>query len=204
MAYRIKTEGIEELIKQLGQLGDGAEMIAARALYEGAAVVADAVSRSVQGITTEPFKYAKNGNKRKPSPEEKAAIQGAPHGVAKFRKKLGAVDTSVGWNSAGYVDVNFNHMKGSARTNYKAYAWKNHESTASSTLQFINYNTGQKLGKGAQNQKPIGAIAGAINHGTSFMEKQPFIRKAFSQSRNKAIAVIEEEIMKQIEQQKIG
>ena len=34
--------------------------------------------------------------------------------------------------------------------------------------------------------KPIGVIANAINSGTSFMDKQPFIRKAFTKSRDKA------------------
>ena len=38
---------------------------------------------------------------------------------------------------------------------------------------------------------PIPQIANAINSGTSFREKQPFLRKAFSQSKKAAEAAIE-------------
>ena len=54
--------------------------------------------------------------------------------------------------------------------------------------------------RGVQNQKPVGVIANAINSGTSFMEKQPFMRKAFSKSEHDAVAVIDGEIQKRIEQ----
>ena len=40
-------------------------------------------------------------------------------------------------------------------------------------------------------KKPIPQIANAINSGTSFMEKQPFLRKAFTQSRKAAETAIE-------------
>ena len=128
----------------------------------------------------------------------------APHGVAKFRKRLKVVDTTVGYNQSGYVDVNFNHMNSGARTNYKKFNLKGKESTASSTLRHIRYAGGSKdIGRHAQNQKPVGAIANAINSGTSFMEKQPFMRKAFSQSKAKAQAAIVESIKKQIEEFKL-
>ena len=189
--FSFKVEGMTELFDKMKKAEDKSLGIAAQALYEGAGIVADAVGKAVHGIATEPFKYAKDGEKRKPSPEEKAAIESAPHGVAKFRKKLDRVDTSVGFNGAGYVNVHFRHMNASARTNYKAVAFKGHESTATSTLKFIKQHGGGDLGKGAQNQKPIGVIANSINSGTSFMQKQPFIRKAFSQSRGAATAAIE-------------
>lgn len=189
--FTFQVEGMQELFSALKKAEDKALGIAAMGLYEGAAIVADAVSKEVNGISTEPFKYAKGGTKRKPSPEEKAALEAAPRGVAKFRKKLDRVDTTVGFNQSGYVNVNFKHMNSSARTNYKAVYFKNHESNASSFLREINRHTGGNLGKGAQNQKPIGVIANAINHGTSFMEKQPFMRKAFSQSKGAAQAAIE-------------
>jgi HK97 gp10 family phage protein len=38
---------------------------------------------------------------------------------------------------------------------------------------------------------PVPVIANSINSGTSFMKKQPFMRKAFSQNKAKAIAAIE-------------
>jgi hypothetical protein len=179
--FHIEVEGMKELFSKLKEAEDKSLGIAAQGLYEGAGIVADAVSKAVRGIRTEEFKYAKGGTKRKPSPEEKAALQGGACGVARFRKKLGRVDTSVGFNGNGYVNVNFTHMKGTARTNYKAVNFKGKNSTASSTLKWIQYQGGsakhgisKDFGRGAQNQKPVGVIANAINSGTSFMEKQPF------------------------------
>lgn len=201
--FRFDVTGMEELFEKLKKAEDQSLGIAAEGLYEGASIVADAVSRAVHGIATEPFHYAKieDGEKRKPSPEEKAAIVNSKAwGVAKFRKRLKKVDTIVGFNHAEYANVNFKHMSNEARTNYKAVYFKGHESNASSYLRVINRYTGKKLGKGAQNQKPVGVIANAINHGTSFMEKQPFIRKAFSQSKAKATEAIEKRIKERLEE----
>lgn len=206
MAFMIDISGMEVLQKQFEKLQKEAPRAASYALYEGAGVVADAVSREVQGISTEPFKYVKNGQKRKPSPEEKATLQEAPHGVAKFRKKLERIDTTVGYNNAGYANVNWNHMKSTARTNYKAVSFKGHSSNASSYLKALRetegsekYGISKTFGRHAQNQKPVGAIANAINSGTSFMERQPFMRKAFTKSKKAAMAAIEERLTKELE-----
>ena len=105
MAMTISTSGMEALDKMLSQLGSKAQDVASGALFDGAAVVADAFAAAVGGIQTEPFKYAPPGSKRKPSPEEKAALMGKT-GVAKFRKNGSEVDTIVGLTgSAGYADV---------------------------------------------------------------------------------------------------
>ena len=200
MAFQVEVTGMVELFQRMDKLGEKGKQAASMALYEGASVVADAVGQAVRGIATAPFKYAKNGEKRKPSPEEKAAIVGAPHGVAKFRKKLHRVDTSVGYNNAGYVNVNFTRMSASARTNYKAFSFKGHESNSASFLKEVNRRTGGSMGKGAQNQKPVGVIANSINSGTSFMEKQPFMRKAFSQTKGKAMQAIEEGLRTRLEE----
>jgi HK97 gp10 family phage protein len=148
MPFSIQVEGMNELIRSMEKLPEKAAKVAAEALYEGAGIVADKVSSAVNGIATEPFKYAKGGRMRKPSPEEKALVAGAKHGVAKFRKNGVSVQTSVGYQNAGYGTIN---------------------------------------GK----TKPIPQIANAINSGTSFMQRQPFMRKAFSQSRGPAQAAIE-------------
>ncbi len=148
MPFSIQVEGMNELIRSMEKLPEKAAKVAAEALYEGAGIVADKVSGAVNGIATEPFKYAKGGRTRKPSPEEKALVAGAKHGVAKFRKNGVSVQTSVGYQNAGYGEIN---------------------------------------GK----TKPIPQIANAINSGTSFMQKQPFMRKAFSQSKGPAQAAIE-------------
>lgn len=105
MPYTVKTEGMEELTRMLEGLGNAAQGVAAMGLYEGAGVVADAVSQAVHGIATAPFKYAKEGQ-RMPSPEEKAILQNAPKGIAKFRKNGISVSTSVGYARSGYGDLN--------------------------------------------------------------------------------------------------
>ena len=161
MTFTIQVEGIKELIAQLDKAPKNAEKVAAKALYEGAGVMADAVSQAVQGIATEPFKYARGGKTRKPSPEEKALIESARHGVAKFRNNGVSVNTSVGLQNAGYGQL------------------------------------GNKT-------KPIPQIANAINSGTSFMQKQPFLRKAFSKSKGAAEAAIEAAIKKYEDELEIG
>lgn len=203
MAYRMTTDGIKEVINMMKELDDKAEFVASMALYDGAAVVANAVTQEAKKIKTEPFHYAAvEGTKRLPSPEEKEIVtaQGA-YGISKFRKRLGAVDTSVGYNGSGYVPVNWNHMSSRARTNYKNATFKGRSINASSTLKYMRdqggsakYGISKDIGKGAQDMKPIGVIANAINSGTSFMQKQPFIRKAFTNSRQKAEKVIIERI----------
>lgn len=186
MPYRFESEGVSELMKQIAGLEERAEMVAAASLYDGAAVMVKAIDESARKIKTEPFKYAGPGETRMPSPEEKEMITSSgAMGIAKFRKRLGAVDTSVGYNSSGYAPVAWNHMSSKARTNYKDVAFKGNNITASSTLKWLRdqggsnkYGVSANIGKGAQNMKPIGVVANSINSGTSFMKKQPFMRKA--------------------------
>ena len=139
------------------------------------------IFKEMEGIKTAEFKYAKDGEKRLPSPEEKDVLMQAGIGVAKFDRNGVEVNTSVGFNQSGYANVNFKHMNASARTNYKAVYVKGHESNASSLLKAIG------MGKGGQNQKPIGVIANSINSGTSFMQRQPFVRKAARTGGKKAM-----------------
>ena len=153
MPFSIEIQGMDELLRKMDKLPGTAEKVAAEALYEGAGVMADAVSRSVDSIMTEPFKYAKGGKKRKASPEEKAILKAAKKGIAKFRKNGLSVQTSIGMQNAGYA----------------------------------------QLGK---KTKPIPLIANSINSGTSFMQKQPFLRRAFSQHKAAATAAIENGIKK--------
>ena len=91
------TTGTEELSRMFEQLGEEAGHIAAKALYDGADVVADAYNAAVASIQTEPFKYVTEGSgqQRLPSPEEKAMLQ-RKAGIAKFRKAGSEVQTLVG------------------------------------------------------------------------------------------------------------
>ena len=91
MAYKVSTSGIKGLTDMLKNAGDAAHDIAAESLYEGAGVMADAVTEAVDSIATEPFQYAAGGRKRLPSPEEKALLEGAEKGVAHFRDDGGSV-----------------------------------------------------------------------------------------------------------------
>jgi hypothetical protein len=51
----------------------------------------------------------------------------------------------------------------------------------------------------AGRRKPVPLLAASINHGTSFMRKQPFIREAEAKARGKASEAITEEVERLIE-----
>ena len=151
MAYQMQVDGMEEISEILSKLEDEAPGIAARGLYEGAGVMADAIKREVANIKTAPFKYAKSGSTRLPSPEEKEIVQTAAAGIAKFNKNGTEVDTSVGFRNAGYAEL-------------------------------------------AGKMVPIPKIVNAINSGTSFMKKQPFVRKAARSASPKALEAMRKRI----------
>lgn len=205
MPFRIQTEGLQELGKMLKEFGDKAGYIASYGLYDGAGIVADAITEEAKSIKTEPFHYAAvaGATTRLPSPEEKEILlNSGAMGVSKFKKRIGAVDTSVGYNGSGYAPVNWNHMSSKARTNYKAQSFKGKDNMTTSTLKAAGVYR-----RGVQNMKPIGVIANSINSGTSFMKKQPFIRRAIAKSKPLAeAAIIEtaERIMQEIINENLG
>ena len=66
----------------------------------------------------------------------------------------------------------------------------------------VNTSVGlQNAGYGSINgkTKPIPQIANAINSGTSFMQKQPFFRKATNKAKGPAQAAIEGGIMSRLD-----
>ena len=106
MAMTMKTDGVGELGEMLAKLEGKANEVAAYALYEGAAVVADSFKAAAGSIATQPFQYAKEGQTRLPSPEEKAAVMGKS-GIAPFRDDGAEVNTMIGiTGAAGYADIN--------------------------------------------------------------------------------------------------
>ena len=161
MRYELKVDGLTELNDMLGQMEGRAMSVAAQALYEGAGVMAQEVTEQISRIQTAPFKYARPGDYRLPSPEEKAILEEAGAGIAKFAKDDDEVNTSVGFRKSGYADLN-----------------------------------GEK--------KAIAQIANAINSGTSFMKKQPFLRKAFSQSKGAAESAIENGLKSRLDELDLG
>ena len=146
MAMTMQVEGLDELGRMLNELGGKAQGVASKGLYDGAGVMADSMRASAESIHTAPFHYAVFIT-REPSPEEKAAVLQAKMGIAKFDKNGSEVSTSVGYQNAGYAEVN---------------------------------------GK----TKPIPQIVNSINSGTSFMQKQPFVRKAINKGKQKASEAI--------------
>ena len=61
MAMTMKTDGLDELGKQLARMGDKAQDIASGALFNGTGVMADGINGGVKSIRTEPFTYAAGG-----------------------------------------------------------------------------------------------------------------------------------------------
>ena len=150
MPYTMQVDGMAEISETLTKMADRAQAVAAQALYDGAGIMADEIKQSAAAIRTEPFRYAKMGT-RLPSPEEKAIVEQASAGIAKFNKNGTEVDTSVGYRNAGYAML------------------------------------GNK-------EKPIPQIVNAINSGTSFMNKQPFVRKAAKKGGTKAMNAMKAKI----------
>ena len=104
MPMTMKVEGLDELSRKLNDMENRAGEVAARALYAGAGVMADAYKRAVNDIRAAPFRYAFGGHTRLPSLEEKAALAGAA-GIAKFQGSATEIDTVVGISGAGYVEI---------------------------------------------------------------------------------------------------
>lgn len=188
--WSVEVKGMDELAAAFIKLPEKARDISSKALYEGAGIVADALTREINGIKTAPFKYTK-GARRLPSPEEKAIVTNARRGISKFKKGKSNVSTSVGFQKSGYGAITWNHAKtvGGSRTKYK----------------LTKRGNVRKAGtvKRGQSVKPVAVIANAINSGTSFMQPQPFARKAFSQSAGAAAAAIEAGIAARLDELKL-
>ena len=161
MGYEMKVDGMVEISELLSQMADAAPGVAAQALYEGAGIMAKEINEGAASINTAPFKWAssRRGETRLPSPEEKAIVQEAAAGVARFDKNGAEVNTSVGFRNAGYAQ-----LKGKT--------------------------------------VPIPKIVNAINSGTSFMTKQPFVRKAARSGANKAMNAMKATIEEAFEKMK--
>lgn len=150
MPYEMKVDGMVEISELLEKMEQQAPGVASQALYDGAGIMAEEIRKSAESIRTAPFQYAREGT-RLPSPEEKEIVLAAGAGIAKFNKNGTEVDTSVGYSSSGYAELN---------------------------------------GK----VKPVPLIVNAINSGTSFMQKQPFVRKAKNSGSTKAMTAMKARI----------
>ena len=158
MPYTMKTEGLEEISEILTKLGERAGAAAAKGLYDGAGMMADALKSNAKAIRTAPFRWAssRRGEIRLPSPEEKEIVDQAEAGIAKFSGDGTEINTSVGYQNSGYAT-----LKGKLR--------------------------------------PVPVIVNAINSGTSFMRKQPFVRKTATKASPRVIAKMKDTIEKEWE-----
>lgn len=106
MAMTMQVEGLDKVSAMLNRLGGQAENVAARALYDGAGVMADAYADAVNSIVVSERHPGgrDSGLKRYATIEEKTALQGKI-GIAKFDKNGSEVNTAVGISGAGYVTI---------------------------------------------------------------------------------------------------
>ena len=58
MGYELKVDGMAEISETLSKLEERAPAVAAKALYEGAGIMADEVKKSADSIRTAPGKRA--------------------------------------------------------------------------------------------------------------------------------------------------
>ena len=106
MSYTMEVKGLAEISKTLEKLGNESYGAASAALYDGAGVMAGEIGKGANNIRTAPFKYAGKGQKRLPSPEEKAVLTRVKSmGIARFRKRVDEVNTSVGYSKTGYAPM---------------------------------------------------------------------------------------------------
>ena len=106
MAYTVEVKGVKEIEDMLEKLGMSAYSAASQGLYNGAGVMANEIRNSAERIRTAPFKYARKPNMRLPSPEEKAIVLAAKSaGIAKFKKRVDQINTSVGYAKSGYAPL---------------------------------------------------------------------------------------------------
>ena len=107
MGFEIRADGLTEISEALEKLAENAPKAAAQALYEGAGLMANEVSKSAETIKTAPFKWASRTRNevRLHSPEEKEIVRNAAAGIAKFNKSGTEVDTAVGFRNAGYAQL---------------------------------------------------------------------------------------------------
>lgn len=99
---KIKVVGIESFIKDINELAGDAEGICKMAVYDGAAVVADAVKANINALPTRVNKFVPKGHQaRGATANEKAALISG-FGISRMRAN-GTVDVSIGFD--GYTET---------------------------------------------------------------------------------------------------
>ena len=97
---KIKVVGIDSFIKDINELAGDAEGICKMAVYDGAAVVADAVKANINALPTRVNKFVPKGHQaRGATANEKAALISG-FGISRMRAN-GTIDVSIGFD--GYM-----------------------------------------------------------------------------------------------------
>lgn len=109
MARMTIGTGVDEYIASLDKLKYKVPEIAGKAIYQGAAIVADQIRANIEALPTEE-KNSRNRGRREPTQAEKAGLlEGL--GVAKKRTENGNVNVKIGMD--GYnSDVTEKYPKG--------------------------------------------------------------------------------------------
>jgi HK97 gp10 family phage protein len=99
---KMEFSGVDDFIAQLDNLQAHTKEMCGVALYNGAAIVADAVKEAVVAMPTDNRLYVKDGMKTGPSREQKKClIEG--FGIAKMREDSGFYNVKVGFD--GYNSI---------------------------------------------------------------------------------------------------
>lgn len=99
---KIKVVGIDSFIKDINELAGDSEGICKMAVYDGAAVVADAVKANINALPTRVNKFVPKGHQaRGATANEKAALISG-FGISRMRAN-GTVDVSIGFD--GYMET---------------------------------------------------------------------------------------------------
>ena len=104
MAYKAKFD-IKEIEESLKRLEQGVLGAVSMGVYDGAAIVADNLRNAINSIRTSPQNNKDNRHEaRWATEEEKAALQAAGVGIAKFHKDGFSVDTIIG-HTTDYASI---------------------------------------------------------------------------------------------------
>lgn len=105
MSRTIDITGLDEFVSMLEVLGESEKRITSTALYEAAAIAADAVTQAVSALPEEEdrgpvLRYRGDPPYQVITPQDKAAMIEAV-GIAKFTRSGDSVDTAVGIGGYG-------------------------------------------------------------------------------------------------------
>lgn len=164
-----KAKGIDEYISALEKYSDRADGIIKQAVYDGAGVMAQAAERAIKALPEEDFRYAFPDHPLTGITAEQKEDLVNGFGITHFSDTLN--------NSP----IPYTHVKlgfdGYGRTSTNVFGWD------------------KTKGKATQHGKlPNIVLARAVESGTSFRVKHPFMRQAVNTARAETTRVMTETV----------